>query len=200
MKKLMSFVGLLMLFLSFILMQVLYGPILILSYIFYASGLFLLFGGMNKNANSLVVMLMRKRYKIFFAVFAAGMLLGLVYEFFGSYILGLWHYPYFLIHREFFIFVPFFWGFFMIIVHESYNFFDSLAKKNIGMRHNLIAVLFTSSTLFLFLEGINLLTKSWTYVEPANNVLVLFIGWTPLIISFVLISKLILSEMPKKFY
>lgn len=110
-------------------------------------------------------------------LFSYSMLLGIVYEFIGQFLLDFWYYPPQLNLIE----LPIFWGVFGIIVREIFIFFEKKIKDI------LLNVLLTAIVLMLLIEGINIFTKSWTY-SPVNPLL-FFGGWILLVLTFYVIPK-----------
>lgn len=114
------------------------------------------------------------------AIFIAGALQGIVYEYIGSFSLDLWYYPTVRHKHKLFLLLPFFWALFMVIMQDVYTIF-----RSIGLSSSISFVL-TALIPFALIEGINVYAKSWIYKGVLKPPVFLAIGWFILAYTFVL--------------
>lgn len=112
------------------------------------------------------------------AVFLAGALQGIIYEYVGSFTFDLWYYPTVRRRHVLFILLPIFWAIFMIIMQNIYAIFRSLDLSVTW------AFVLTALTPFALIEGINVYTKSWIYKGVLRPPLFLALGWFVLAFTF----------------
>lgn len=113
------------------------------------------------------------------AIFAAGALQGVIYEYLGSFTFDLWYYPTVRHKHYLFLLLPIFWATFMIIMQNTFAIFRAL-----GLSTN-VAFALTAFIPFALIEGINVYTKSWIYKGVLKVPLLLFAGWVVLTYTFV---------------
>lgn len=122
------------------------------------------------------------------AVFLAGVIQGIVYEYIGSFTFDLWYYPTVRHKHLLFLILPLFWALFMIIMQNIFAIFRST-----GLSVSWAFVL-TALIPFVLIEGINVFTKSWVYKGILKPPLILALGWFILAFTFALgFNKYILN-------
>jgi len=122
------------------------------------------------------------------AVFLAGALQGVVYEYVGSFSLNLWYYPTVRHKHLLFLLLPLFWAIFMIIMQNTFAIFRAVGLSSSG------AFVLTALIPFLLIEGINIYTKTWVYRGMLKAPLILALGWFVLAYTFALgFNKFILN-------
>lgn len=122
------------------------------------------------------------------AVFLAGALQGVVYEYIGSFSFDLWYYPTVRHRHLLFLILPLFWAIFMIIMQNTFAIF-----RAIGLSSSTAFVL-TALIPFGLIEGINIYTKSWIYKGVLKAPLTLALGWFILAYTFAVgFNKFILN-------
>lgn len=112
--------------------------------------------------------------------FAAGALLGVIYEYVGQFVFPLWVYPAAEARRWLLLGLPLFWGVFMLIMQDTWAVY-----RHFGVSPWL-ALPLTALTQYGLIEGFNLITHSWRYKGFANTVWFLLCGWLALTATFVM--------------
>ena len=108
-------------------------------------------------------------------VFVAGCVIGMAWEYMGQLAFDWWHYPSLRRHHGLFLVLPLFWGFFMLIMQDTY------AIARIGGLGEILAALLAAAFMGLVIEGINLITNSWTYTGKYSSPIVITVGWLVLL-------------------
>jgi hypothetical protein len=113
------------------------------------------------------------------AVYLAGVMQGVVYEYVGQFTFPLWYYPQAERIRVLLLGLPLFWGIFMLILQDTWALF-----RGAGVAAWL-SVLLVAVVQYVVIEGINLFVHSWKYKGFANTPYFLIFGWIILVLTFV---------------
>lgn len=112
------------------------------------------------------------------SIFLVGAIQGIIYEYVGSFALGLWYYPTVRHKHLLFLVLPFFWALFMIIMQDTYA-----VLTTVGLSSS-FAFILTALLPFALIEGINIYTKSWIYQGVLKSPIILAMGWMILSYTF----------------
>lgn len=112
-------------------------------------------------------------------IFMIGALQGVIYEYVGHFTYPCWYYPAAKQYRFLLLFLPLFWGIFMLIMQDTWALYRGWGLSP------WLAVPAVALTQYALIEGINLWLHSWKYRGLANKPYVLIPGWIVLVLTFV---------------
>jgi hypothetical protein len=115
-----------------------------------------------------------------YAVFFAGAMVGIIYEYVGQFTFPIWYYPGAENYRWLLLGLPVFWGIFMLIMQDIW----ALAN-NISHHQGFVTGAIVTLVPFAIIEGFNMITHSWRYRGFANTPYFLIPGWVLLTLTFV---------------
>jgi hypothetical protein len=120
---------------------------------------------------------------VVWAIFLAGAIQGIIYEYVGQFTWPAWYYPQARRWKLLLLLLPVFWAIFMLVMQDTWALLRGFGA------HPLLVIPIVALIQLALIEGINLYTNSWVYTGRANRMVMLSLGWVLLVLTFVVFNN-----------